>query len=264
MQKNPTALITGASSGIGLELARLHAEAGGNLVIVARNESRLHALRDELEEKDQISVTVLAMDLTSPSAPRELHEAVRADGLEIDYLINNAGFGGQGKFHERDWDEDRAMIQLNIVTLTELCRLFLPDFVARDRGRILNVSSTASLPPGGPLQAVYFATKSYVTAFSLGIAGELQDTDVTVTTLLPAATDTGFASSAGMAKAKLFQNAASARSVAEDGYQGMLAGKRKVVSGLNPMMKAMMLALPFVPEKLALNQIRKMQELPAQ
>lgn len=255
-----TALITGASTGIGRELARIHAERGGDLIIVARNESKLQDLKVELEAAHGISVRVIAQDLTAPEAAREIHRAVTSAGAEIEFLINNAGFGGHGKFHEREWARDRAMIQLNIVALTELCRLFLPAFVSRDRGRILNVSSTASLPPGGPLQAVYFATKHYVTAFSLGVAGELHDTAVTVTALLPGATETEFAATAGMEEAELFARAASARSVAIDGYDGMLAGKLKVVSGLSFMQKLMMAAIPFAPTRMLLREVRKMQE----
>lgn len=262
MTTSKTALITGASSGIGKELARIHAERGGDLVIVARSESKLEELKAELEQKHSVNVTVIAKDLTHADAPRELHEAIQAAGIQVDYLINNAGFGGHGKFHERDWESDQAMIQLNVVALTELCHRFLPDFLSRGQGRILNVSSTASLPPGGPLQAVYFATKHFVTALSYGIAGELDGSNVTVTALLPGATETEFASNAKMASAKLFQDAASARSVAKDGYEGMLKGELSVISGLPLAKKAMMAAIPVTPKKLLLDQIRKMQEVP--
>lgn len=255
-----TALITGASSGIGKEFAHIHAENGGDLVIVARSEGKLRELATELEKQHSVSVIVIAKDLTEPSAPRELYDRLKADGIEIDYLINNAGFGGYGKFHERDWGQDQSMIRLNLLALSELCRLFLPDFVARDRGRILNVSSTASLAPGGPLQAVYFATKSYVTALSLGIAGELHDTRVTVTALLPGATETGFAGASDMEDTDLFQDARPARGVAEDGYRGMMDGKLEVVTGLTASQKVLMAAMPFLPKTFLLGQIRKMQE----
>ncbi|MEM7013973.1 MAG: SDR family oxidoreductase [Verrucomicrobiota bacterium] len=255
-----TALITGASTGIGKEFAHIHAESGGDLVIVARSEDKLNALKAELEEKHSVQVTVIPKDLTEPNSAQEIYEAVKAAGIEIDYLINNAGFGGQGKFHERPLEQDLAMIQLNVTTLTALCRVFLPDFVARDSGRILNVSSTASLPPGGPLQSVYFATKHYVTAFSYGVADELHDSNVTVTALLPGATETEFANSAGLDDTELFAKAFSARSVAEDGYKGMIDGQLKVISGLTFAQKMMMAAVPFTPTKMLLGQIRKMQE----
>lgn len=254
-----TALITGASTGIGKELAHIHAKNGGDLVIVARGEEKLNQLKQELENKHSINVTVIAKDLARPEAAQELYDIIRSADIEIEYLINNAGFGGHGLFHERDWEQDLAMIQLNVVTLTELCRLFLPDMVKRKHGRILNVSSTASLVPGGPYQAVYFATKHFVTGFSYGIAEELLDTGVTVTALLPGATETEFAATSGMEKTGLFSQAVPARGVAQDGYDGMLAGHLKVISGLTLSQKLMMKAMPFTPEKIALREIKKMQ-----
>lgn len=254
------ALITGASSGIGREFAAIHAENGGDLVIIARSADKLGAVKEELESKHSIQVTVMPRDLNSPDSGRQIYDEVKSSGIEVDYLINNAGFGGQGKFHERDWDHDLAMIQVNIVSLTALCRLFLPDFVAKNSGRILNVSSTASLMPG-PLQAVYFATKAYVTHLSNALAEELHDTDVTVTALLPGATETEFARTSGMDKTELFKRTASARSVAEDGYAGMLAGKLDVISGVTFAQRMVLASLPFTPKKLVLRQVRKMQEV---
>ncbi|MEH0153271.1 SDR family oxidoreductase [Limibacter armeniacum] len=255
-----TALITGASSGIGQEFARIHAEKGGNLVIVARSADKLNQLKSELEAKYSCAVYVITKDLTELSAPKEVYDEVKEKGIEVDYLINNAGFGGHGKFHEREWEQDLAMINLNIVALTALTRFFLPDMVAKNKGKILNVSSTASLLPG-PLQAVYYATKAYVTFFSNAIAEELRDTKVTVTTLMPGATETGFAAVSGMDKTSLFEKTASASSVAKDGYEGMLAGKLDVVSGLTFAQKVMLSAIPFTPKKVLLSQIRQMQEI---
>jgi len=255
-----TALITGASTGIGRELAQIHAERGGNLVIVARNLDKLNALKANLEEKYGINVMVIAKDLERPDAPAEIYQEIKNAGIEIDYLINNAGFGGLGKFHERRWEQDLAMINLNIVALSALTRLFLPDFVRRNSGKILNVSSTASLMPG-PLQAVYYATKAYVTFFSNAIAEELHDTAITVTTLMPGATETEFGRVSGMDKTSMFKQPANARKVAEDGYNGMLAGKLDVISGLSFLQKAMMYMLPVTPKKILLKQIRRMQEV---
>jgi len=256
-----TALITGASSGIGKELARIHAEHGGDLVVVARSGDKLEQLRKELEDRHSVQVTTIAKDLTQPDAAREIFDELSDSGIQIDYLINNAGVGGHGKFHEREWEQDLSMIQLNIIALTELCRLFLPGMVSRNEGRILNVSSTASLPPGGPLQAVYFATKHYVTALGYGIAGEIEDTNVTVTVLLPGATQTEFATAASMEESDLFKKAASPRTVANDGYEAMLAGKLDVVSGLTFSQKLTLAVAPFAPKKFSLREIRKMQEL---
>jgi len=260
MNTSKIALITGASTGIGKELAHIHAEKGGDLVIIARSNDKLNALKNELEEKYSVKLMIIAKDLSLPEAPKEIYEEVKAAGLEVDYLINNAGFGGRGKFHERKWESDLTMINLNVLALTALTRFFLPDFVKRNSGRILNVSSTATLMPG-PLQAVYYATKAYVTYFSNAIAEELYDTNITVTALLPGATETEFARTSGMDKTELFNKTASARSVAEDGYNGMLKGQLDVISGLTFAQKMMMSMVPLTPKKMLLKQIRQMQEV---
>lgn len=253
------ALITGASAGIGKEFAHIHAAKGGDLVIVARSQDKLKLLKEELADKYGVEVKIIVKDLTIMSAPQEIYDELKQEGIAIEYLINNAGFGGHGKFHEREWSRDLAMINLNIVALTALTRLFLPDFVARNSGRVLNVSSTASLLPG-PLQAVYFATKAYVTSFSNAIAEELSDTNVMVTALLPGATATEFAKEASLEDTDLFKNAFSAASVAKDGYEAMLAGKLDILSGLTFGQKIMMAGIPFTPKKMLLKQIRQMQE----
>lgn len=259
VQTKKVALITGASSGIGKELARLHASRGGDVVLVARRAEKLGALTAELQSKHGVRVSVIAKDLVQPTAPREIYEAVKTAGIEVDYLINNAGVGGQGAFHERRWEDDLSMIQLNVVALSALTRLFLPDFVARGSGRVLNVSSTASLL-AGPLQAVYYATKAYVTSFSNAIAEELSGTGVTVTALLPGATETEFAQVSEMDKTPLFANKlASAAAVAAAGYEGMLAGKLDVIAGLTFGQKLMMSAVPFTPKSVLLRQVHEMQ-----
>ena len=254
------ALITGASTGIGKELSKIHAEKGGDLIIVARSEDKLNELKKELEEKYKINVFVISMDLTKPNAAKEIYEQVQIAGLKVDYLINNAGFGGLGKLNERELELDIQMINLNISVLTALTHYFLQDFVKNNEGKILNVSSTASLLPG-PLQAVYYATKAYVTSFSNAISEELHDTNVTVTNLMPGATETEFGRVSGMDKTVLFKNPASARSVAEDGYNGMLNGKLDVISGLTFSQKLMTAMIPLTPKKMILNQVRQMQEV---
>lgn len=253
------ALITGASSGIGLEFAHIHAETGGDLVIVARREKKLNDLKEELENKHGIKVKVLAIDLNNEKAPEQIYEALEKEKVEVEYLINNAGFGGQGKFYEREWDKDRSMMQVNMITPTHLCRLFLPDMVARNSGKILNVSSTAAFMPG-PLQAVYFATKSYFQFFSNAVAYELSDTNVTVTNLMPGATNTGFAKRSGMDKTELFKQTVSARSVAEDGYAAMMKGKMDVISGLSFSQKILLKLSLLMPKKTALKIIADMQK----
>lgn len=260
MKTKKVALITGASTGIGKELANIHAEKGGDLVIVARSKDKLEKLKAELEKKYLVKVMVITKDLGQSEAPKEIYNEIKSAGIEVNYLINNAGFGGVGKFHERAWEQDLLMINLNIVALTALTRFFLPDFVKRNEGKILNVSSTASLMPG-PLQAVYFATKAYVTFFSNAIAEELHDTKITVTALLPGATETEFGRVSGMDKTTMFKNTVSARGVAEDGYNGMMEGKLDVISGLTFLQKMMLAMIPFTPRKMVLKQIRKMQEI---
>lgn len=254
------ALITGASAGIGKELAQIHAEKGGDLVIVARSQDKLEKLKTELEKKYAVNVKIIVKDLGLSQAPAEVYDEIKNDGISVDYLINNAGFGGVGKFHERNWHKDLEMINLNIIALTALTRLFLPDFVNRKSGKILNVSSTASLMPG-PLQAVYFASKAYVTSFSNAISEELRGTGITVTALLPGATETEFGRVSGMDKTGMFDNAFGAREVAEDGYNGMLEGKLDVITGVSLSQKLMLSMVPVTPKKIILKQIRKMQEV---
>jgi len=254
------ALITGASTGIGKELAHIHAEKGGDLIIIARSKDKLESLKTDLEEKHGTEVMVIAKDLGSIEAPNEIYREIIAAEIQVDYLINNAGFGALGKFHDLDYDRQISMINLNVTSLTALTRLFLPDFVKRNKGKILNTSSTASFMPG-PLQAVYFATKAYVTFFSNALSEELHDTNITVTNLMPGATESEFGATSGMDKTQMFTKTASARSVAEDGYNAMLKGKIDVVSGLTGAQKMMMAMIPFTPKKMLLKQIRKMQEV---
>lgn len=252
------ALITGASSGIGRELAKIHASKGGDLVIIARREAKLIELKNELEKEYNISVKIIAKDLSLQEAPNEIYNEVKKAGIKIDYLMNNAGFGGHGLFYERPLSLDMQMIQVNIVALTTLTRLFLPDFVQRNSGKILNVSSTASLMPG-PLQAVYYATKAYVTSFSNAIAEELSNTNVTVTTLMPGATETEFAKTSDMERTGVFAKPMSPTSVAKDAYEGMINSKLDVISGLTGSQKLMLKFAPFTPKKVLLKQVYNLQ-----
>lgn len=253
------ALITGASSGTGREFARIHAAKGGDLVVIARREDRLNELKQELEKKYNIKVKVIAKDLTLPQAPIEIYNEVKESGIEVDYLINNAGFGGRGYFHERPMELDLQMIQVNIVALTTLTRLFLPDFVKRNSGKILNVSSTASLM-AGPLQAVYYASKAYVTSFSNAIAQELHDTNITATALLPGGMETEFAKTADLANTPLFAKTVSPYGVAKEGYDAMLEGKLDIISGVTASQRVMLTMSSFIPKKVMLKQIYQMQQ----
>lgn len=186
---NNTALITGASSGIGKELAIIHAENGGDLIIVARRKDKLIELKEEIEIKYFVKVMIITKDLTEIGAVKDLYDEVKKQGVKVEYLINNAGFGLRGKYGELSWERQHQMMKLNMIALSELIYLFLPEMVKRNKGRILNNSSTVSYIPG-PFQAVYFATKSYVQFLSNAIAEELHDSKVTVTNLMPGATDT--------------------------------------------------------------------------
>ena len=253
------ALITGASSGIGKEFAKLHASKGGNLVIVARREDRLSELKKELEQKYGITVEVIVKDLSLNQAAEEIYKEVKAKNITIDYLINNAGFGGRGEFHIRSMEQDIQMIQVNVITLTKLTKLFLPDFINRGEGKILNVSSTAATMPG-PLQAVYYATKAYVTSFGNAVWQEIKGTGVTLTTLMPGAMDTGFAKASDMENTPLFSKTMSPVDVAKVGYEGMLKGKLNIIAGVTPLQRIFLALTPFTPKKLMMKQIYEMQQ----
>lgn len=254
-----TALVTGASGGIGRELARVHAESGGDLVVVARSGDALRELKGELENAHGITVEVIEKDLNDPEAAKVIFEALRDKNIEVEILINNAGFGTFAPFIRTDWDKQAAIIAVNIHALTGLTHRFLPGMVERNRGRVLNVASTAAFYPG-PLMSVYYASKHYVSAFSDSLAEELRDTEVTITTLYPGPTDTGFQSRAGNENIRLMKKyiVMSPKSVAEYGYQKMLAGKLVAVPGLFNKLSAV---LPrFLPRKAAMRIVRRQHE----
>lgn len=255
-----TALITGASSGLGMELARLHAQNGDDLVLVARSVSKMQALKDELEKQHGIQVTVIGKDLSLPTAPEEVYDEVKQKGITIEYLINNAGFGGRGTFAERPMEQEMMMVNVDIVALTKLTKLYLPEMISRGHGRILNVSSPAGEMPG-PLQAVYYASKAYVTSLSNAIWYEAKDTGVTVTTLLPGAMDSGFTRASDMQNTKLFEKMVSPAIVAKAGFEGMMKGKMTVTGGLTFMQKIFTHMTPFIPKKMLMKQIYEMQQL---
>ena len=229
----PTALITGASSGIGLELASLAAQDGHDLVLVARQRERLETVGRGLAEEYGVRVSVLAKDLGLPSAPAELGRSLAERGIAIDVLVNNAGFGVYGFFAQTSLDRELEMIQVNIAALTHLTKLVLAGMLERRRGRILNVASTAAFQPG-PIMAVYYATKAYVLSFSEALASECAGTGVTVTALCPGPTRTEFEGRAGSpeeiaVRKKGFVMGAS--QVAREGWRGMKSGKRLVIPG---------------------------------
>jgi short-subunit dehydrogenase len=254
-----TALITGASGGIGLELARLFAAGGYDLVLVARSAGRLEELAGELR-KPGGAVRVLAKDLSGPDAPEEVFRELAAAGVAVDVLVNNAGFATFGPFAETDLGQELEELRLNVVALTHLTKKFLPGMLARRRGGVLNVASTAGFQPG-PLMAVYYATKAYVISFSEALAEELNGTGLTVSVLCPGPTATGFQQRAGMESSKLFSGllrVADAAAVARAGYAGFRAGKRVVIPGL--LNKVGVQSIRITPRSLAAKVVKKMQE----
>jgi hypothetical protein len=226
---NGAALITGASSGIGAELAKLCAAGGYDVVLVARSSGKLAEMAASLSRTHGIAARALVADLADPAAPQAIFEQTRGDAVEI--LINNAGFGLEGSFAETDWAVEAHMIQVNVTALAHLTKLYLPEMLRRGSGRILNVASTAAFVPG-PFMAIYYASKAFVVSFSHAIANEVKGTGVTVTALCPGPTLTGFSEAAGTSGSKLFEGAAmSAAEVARDGYRAMMAGKAEIISG---------------------------------
>ncbi len=253
------ALITGASSGIGKELARIHASRGNDVVLVSRRSKDLNDLKENIEKQLHTNAIVYAIDLTEENAAQRIYEFLQANTIRVDYLFNNAGVGGYGIFHERSMEEERKMIQLNVIALMELTHLIVQDMVKNKHGKILNTASSAGFLPG-PLQSVYFATKAFVVSFSQGIAQELRETNITVTALCPGPVATGFEAAAGMEGSGLFENVASARSTAEKGYKAMLKGRLIEISDWK-LAIAIRFFLPFVPRKLILKSVEKIQRI---
>jgi short-subunit dehydrogenase len=253
-----TALITGASNGIGLELAKIHASKGDNLVLVARNISKLNQIKTELESQYKISVHIIGKDLSLPNAPQEVYDELKHKNIVIDYLINNAGFGDYGFFYETKWEKELQMINLNITALTHFTKLFLQDMIKHKSGKIMNVASTAAFQ-SGPTMAIYYASKAYVLSFSEAIDNEVSDKGVTVTTLCPGPTETGFLEAAALQDSKLFKGKkiAGAKEVAEYGHKAMMQGKTVAIQGF--MNRVMANAVRFIPRALAVKVVRGIQ-----
>lgn len=226
-------LITGASSGIGAEFARIFAAHRYNLVLVARNQQALERLGDELQRAHGIQVTTLVEDLSEPDAASRVYVHVTAAGIQVEMLINNAGLARFGTFADDDVDAGLRLLQLNIVALSHLTKLFLPYMIAQKRGKILNVASIAAFMPG-PLMAIYYATKAYVLSFSEALANELRGTRVTVTALCPGPTHSQFMARAGLHESRLFKlvPVADASAVAQTGFDGMMRGRTVVIHGM--------------------------------
>ena len=227
-----TVLVTGASSGIGQELATCFARAGSDVVLVARSEQKLQQLAQRLGSDYRVNASVIASDLSRADAPAEIVAEVERRGLQVDVLVNNAGFADRGAFAQLGLERQQTMIQVNIVALTDLARLLLPGMLQRRRGGVLNVASTAAFQPG-PNMAVYYATKAFVLSLSEALTEEVASSGVTATCLAPGPTDTGFAAEANVVETRLFKmGAMDAAAVAAAGYQGFRAGKALVIPGL--------------------------------
>lgn len=247
MQK--TSLITGASKGIGKELAYVFAEDGCNLVLVARSGDKLKSLKEQLEQQYAISVVLIEKDLSQKEAAKEIYEEVTSKGLTIDYLVNNAGFGDYGFFADTPFEVYQEMIALNITSLTHLTHLFVLEWrESNKKVKILNISSTAAFQPG-PMMAVYFATKAFVLHFSEAVGNELKKNHITITTLCPGPTTTHFGEVSKMNASQLVKNVkiANAREVALLGYKAMMKGKSVVIHGA--MNKLAPFAIRFLPRK---------------
>jgi len=256
MDTRNTALITGASSGIGYELAKRFAQDSRNLVLVARSGDKLVQFASELQRQFGVAAKPIPLDLTAPPAPQFLFDQMQREGIAVDVLVNNAGYGLFGDFAELPLEDSLGQIQLNITALTQLTRLFLSPMLQRHSGKIMNVASTAGFQPG-PRMAVYYATKAYVISFSEALANELAGTGVTVTCLCPGATDTGFQGRAGTENTVLFKavRPMDAKIVARDGYRALMAGKTLAISGFRNWLLAE--SVRFGPRKLVTAISRK-------
>jgi short-subunit dehydrogenase len=253
-----TALITGASSGIGLELAHLFARDGYRLVLVARNRNNLRHLGDDLQSRYSITVRIEPKDLAHPATPAELYQELQESGIVLDVLVNNAGFGGAGTFTGTKWSQEAEMMQVNMVALTHLTKLFLPQIRARE-GMIMNVASTAAFQPG-PFMAVYYASKAYVLSFTEALAEELRGTGVKVSCLCPGPVKTNFQKRAYLQGTAMMNSPlmVDVREVARAGYEGLKQGKRVVIPGWKNWMGVQLLRIS--PREMVTKVVRKLQE----
>lgn len=253
-----TALITGASSGIGLELAHLFAQDGYRLVLVARNRAALRQVGDDLQSRYGITVRIAPKDLAHPASPDELYHELQESGVVLDILVNNAGFGVAGAFLNTKWNDESEMIQVNIAALTHLTKLFLPQIRARE-GKLLNVSSMAAFQPG-PFMAAYYASKAYVLSFSEALAEEMVGTGVTVTCLCPGPVNTNFQKRAYLQGTAMMKSplAVEVREVARIGYEGMKQGRRIIIPGWKNRILAG--GVRLAPRNLLTKVVRRLQE----
>ncbi len=253
-----TALITGASRGLGAEFARLFASKNTNLILVARSEKELNVLKNELESEYEISVSAIVKDLTKPENVQAVYDEIKAAGIKIDYLVNNAGFGDFGDFSNTEWERHEQMINLNISALSHFCHLFVQDWIPRKSGKILNIASTSAFQPG-PGMSVYFASKAYVVSFSQAIDYEFRKYGITVTALCPGPVKTNFGIAARMKHPNGIlkdMKTPSPKEVVEFGYNAMMKGKSLVIHGM--LNKLVANSVRFMPRKWLVNLSAKL------
>jgi short-subunit dehydrogenase len=256
-EKSKTVLITGASVGIGYELARVFAREGYALVLVSRDRNALQRVAEELGRDYKTVSKIISKDLAQPLAPGEIFEELEREGTEIDVLVNNAGFGVFGPFSDTDLEKELSMLQVHMMSLTHLTKLFLKKMTERGAGKILNVASTAAFQPG-PMMAVYYATKAYQVSFSEALANELRGSGVVVSVLCPGPTRTEFQKRAGMRPSEFFNRIAmEAADVAEAGYRGLMRGRVVVIPGF--MNRLLAFIVRFVPHGFTASVIRRVQ-----
>ncbi len=256
-----TVLITGATSGIGLALARRFARESYNLIIVARSESELQTVKAALELEFKIMVTTMVKDLSKEGAAAEVYDTIHHSDTIVDVLVNNAGYAEYGLFHDIPLANELSLVQLNLVTMTTLLKLFSDEMIARKSGKILNVGSTAAFMPGGPLMSVYYATKAFMLSLTEAMAKELHGTGVAISILCPGATKTRFQDTAKINDTLIIRmGMMSAETVADVGYRGLMSGKTIIVPGI--LNKAMVQVLRISPRKLVRAIILKMQTRP--
>ncbi len=254
-----TALITGATRGIGYELTKLFAKDSYNLVLVARSKDKLYEIKENFTKKYNVDILIIVKDLSEPNAAIEIFNETIEKQIVIDVLVNNAGIGHFGKFHNEDLSKISDILQINIVSLTQLTSLFVEGMVKRKEGKILNVSSMAAFQPG-PYMAVYYASKAFVQSFSEAITNELKGTGVTVTTLCPGPTRSGFQKEVGSEGSKLskLKMLSSPKKVAEDGYNALQAGKEVEIPGI--LNASLIKTSNIIPRKTKIQIVSKLQE----
>ncbi|MGD6818077.1 SDR family NAD(P)-dependent oxidoreductase [Metabacillus sp. 84] len=257
MNSKDYTLVTGASGGIGLELAKLAASKGHSLVLSARNEQKLYEIKQSFEKEYNAQVIIHPADLSKPEEISQLGEVLKSREIHVSYLINNAGFGLYGEFLDTDLQDELNMIDLNIRSLTHLTKMFLPGMAEKNKGGILNVASIAAFQPG-PLMAVYYATKAYVLSFTEALENELNKTNIHISALCPGPTETGFFERAELENSKLFKNGVMpADQVAKIGFDGWMNGKTVIIPGIQN--KLLVGSVRFMPRKMVTSVVRKVQ-----